>query len=150
MKSLLRRMPTIPMEVIRGFGESAALPIIVCPRTSASSRRRAFLRFNSFDGDSEDNYLGGARYLTRRFGRLQPYAQGLAGLGRIQYPFGIPAGRYFALAPGAGASYSIARKWSVRGEYEYQVWLNWPNISGYPAQSFTPNGFHVGVAYRLF
>ncbi|MGA2635784.1 MAG: porin family protein [Terracidiphilus sp.] len=109
-----------------------------------------FLRFNSYYGDSEDNYLGGVRYLTRRFGKLQPYAQGLAGLGRIQYPFGIPAGRYFALAPGAGASYSIARKWSVRGEYEYQLWLNWPNIPGYATQSFTPNGFHVGVGYRLF
>jgi hypothetical protein len=109
-----------------------------------------FLRFNSFYGDSEDNYLGGARYLTKRFGKLQPYAQGLAGLGRIQYPFGIPAGRYFAIAPGAGASYSIARKWSVRGEYEYQLWLNWPNIPGVPTQSFTPNGFHAGIAYRLF
>jgi opacity protein-like surface antigen len=109
-----------------------------------------FLRFNSFYGDSEDNYLGGVHYLTKRFGKVQPYAIGLAGLGRIQYPFGIPAGRYFALAPGGGASYSIARKWSVRGEYEYQLWLNWPNIHGYANQKFTPNGFNVGVAYRLF
>ena len=109
-----------------------------------------FLRFNSFYGESEDNYLGGARYLTKRFGKLQPYAQGLAGIGRIQYPFQIGSGRYFAIAPGAGASYSIARKWSVRGEYEYQLWLNSPNIPGEPAHMLTPNGFHVGIAYRLF
>jgi len=109
-----------------------------------------FLRFNSFYGDSEENYLGGAHYLIKRFGKLQPYAIGLAGLGRIQYSFGIPAGRYFALAPGGGASYSIARKWSLRGEYEYQLWLNWPNIPGYANQKFTPNGFNVGIAYRVF
>ena len=36
-----------------------------------------FLRFNSFYGESEDNYLGGARYLVKRFGKLQPYARAL-------------------------------------------------------------------------
>jgi opacity protein-like surface antigen len=109
-----------------------------------------FLRFNSFYGESEDNYLGGAHYLIKRFGKLQPYALGLVGIGRIQYPFQIGSGRYIAIAPGGGASYSIAHKWSVRGEYEYQLWLNSPNISGEPAHMLTPNGFHVGVAYRLF
>jgi opacity protein-like surface antigen len=108
-----------------------------------------FLRFQSFYGDSEDNYLGGARYLTKKFDKLQPYAQGLAGIGMIQYPFQIGSGKYFAIAPGGGASYRIADRWSLRGEYEYQLWLNWPNIHGYPTQSFTPNGFHIGLAYKL-
>ncbi len=109
-----------------------------------------FLRFNSFYGETEDNYLAGPRYIARRFGKFQPYAQCLVGIGRIQYPFQIGSGRYMALAPGGGASYSIDRKWSVRGEYEYQLWLNSPNISGEPAHTLTPNGFQVGVAYRLF
>src|ERR1039457_3993377 len=30
-----------------------------------------FLRFNSFYGETEDNYLAGPRYLVGRFGRLQ-------------------------------------------------------------------------------
>jgi opacity protein-like surface antigen len=109
-----------------------------------------FLRFNSFYGESEDNYLGGAHYLTKRFGKLQPYALGLAGIGKIQYPFQIGSGRYISIAPGGGASYSIARKWSVRGEYEYQLWLNSPNIPDEPSHMLTPNGFNIGIAYRLF
>jgi opacity protein-like surface antigen len=109
-----------------------------------------FLRFNSFYGESEDNYLGGAHYMIKNFGKLQPYAIGLAGIGKIQYPFEIGGGRYLAIVPGAGASYSIAHKWSLRGEYEYQLWLNSPNIPGEPAHQLTPNGFNIGVAYRLF
>jgi opacity protein-like surface antigen len=109
-----------------------------------------FLRFNGFQGETEDNYLGGVRYLTHRFGKLQPYAQGLAGIGKIQYPYQIGSGSYLAFAPGGGASYRIARKWNVHGEYEYQLWLDSPNISGEPSHTLTPNGFHVGIAYRLF
>lgn len=109
-----------------------------------------FLRFNSFYGESEDNYLGGAHYLIKKFGKLQPYAIGLAGIGRIQFPFQIGSGRYLAIAPGGGASYNVAHRWSVRGEYEYQLWLNSPNISGEPSHMLTPNGFSAGVAYRLF
>lgn len=109
-----------------------------------------FLRFNSFYGDSEDNYLGGAHYLTKRFGKLQPYALGLAGIGKIQYPFEIGSGRYIAIAPGGGASYSIAHRLSVRGEYEYQLWLHSPNIPDEPEHMLKPNGFNIGIAYRLF
>jgi opacity protein-like surface antigen len=109
-----------------------------------------FLRFNSFYGESEDNYLGGAHYLIKNFGKLQPYAIGLVGIARIQYPFQIGSGRYLAIAPGGGASYSIAHKWSVRGEYEYQLWMNSPNIPYEPAHMLKPNGFNIGVAYRLF
>lgn len=108
-----------------------------------------FLRFNSFYGEMEDNYLAGPRYLMGRFGRLQPYAQCLAGIGKIQYPFAIGNGNYLALAPGAGANYRIARRWSLRGEYEYQLWPGSPNIANQPAHEITPNGFYVGLAFRL-
>jgi opacity protein-like surface antigen len=108
-----------------------------------------FLRFNRFYGETEDNYLAGPRYLVGRFGRLQPYAQCLAGIGKIQYPFEIGNGSYFALAPGAGANYRIGDRWSLRGEYEYQLWLNSPNIVNEPTHEIRPNGFHIGVAFRL-
>jgi opacity protein-like surface antigen len=109
-----------------------------------------FLRFNSFYGETEDNYLAGPRYLVGRFGRLEPYAQCLVGLGKIQYPFVIGNESYLALAPGAGASYRLSRRWALRGEYEYQLWLNSPNFAGEPQHEITPSGFHVGVAFRLF
>ncbi len=109
-----------------------------------------FLRFNSFQGETEDNYLAGPRYLVRRFGKLEPYAQCLVGMGKIQYPFQIGSGSYLALAPGGGANFRLSRKWTVRGEYEYQLWLNSPNIANEPSHELTPSGFHVGIAYRLF
>jgi hypothetical protein len=108
-----------------------------------------FLRFKSFYGESEDNYLGGPRYLARNFGKLQPFAQGLFGLGKIQYPFQIGNGTYIAIAPGGGVSYRVAKRWSLRGEYEYQLWLKSPNIPNEPEHRLTPNGFHIGLSYKL-
>jgi opacity protein-like surface antigen len=108
-----------------------------------------FLRFNSFYGETEDNYLAGPRYLVGTFGKFQPFAQCLVGFGRMQYPFNIGTGKYFALAPGGGVNYRIARRWSLRGEYEYQFWPGSPNFANEPAHEIAPNGFHVGVAFRL-
>jgi opacity protein-like surface antigen len=109
-----------------------------------------FLRFNSFYGETEDNYLAGPRYLIGKFDKFQPYAQCLVGIGKIQYPFQIGTKSYFALAPGVGANYRISRRLSVRGEYEYQLWPGSPNFANEPAHEIKPNGFHVGVAFRLF
>lgn len=109
-----------------------------------------FLRFDGFYGETEDNYLAGPRYLTRRSGRIEPYAQCLMGINQIQYPFQIGIGRYFALAPGGGASFRISHRLALRGEYEYQYWMNSPNIPNEPAHTITPYGFHVGVAYKVF
>jgi opacity protein-like surface antigen len=108
-----------------------------------------FLEFNSFYGESENNFLAGPRYLARRFGKVQPYAQCLVGIARIQYPFSIGSGQYLALAPGGGLNYRLYRRWTLRGEYEYQFWPGSPNIAIEPAHEITPNGFHVGIAFRL-
>ena len=107
------------------------------------------LRFNSFYGETEDNYLAGPRYVVGRFGRLQPFAQCLTGIGKIQYPFQIGSGSYLAVAPGAGANYRIARRWSLTGEYEYQFWPGSPGIVDEPAHQIAPSGFHAGVVFRL-
>jgi hypothetical protein len=108
-----------------------------------------FLRFNSFYSETEDNYLAGPRYLVGRFGKLQPYAQCLIGIGTIQYPFQIGTGSYLAVAPGVGANYPIAGKWSLTGGYEYQFWPGSTDVAGEPAHSIAPSGFHVGLAFRL-
>lgn len=108
-----------------------------------------FLRFNSFYGETEDNYLVGPRYVAGRFGKFQPFVQCLAGLGRIQYPFQIGSGNYLAVAPGAGANYRIAPRWSITGEYEYQFWPSSTGVGGVPSHQIDPNGLHLGVAFRL-
>lgn len=108
-----------------------------------------FLRFNSFYGETEDNYLAGPRYMARSWGKLQPYAQCLVGIARMQYPFQIGSGSYLAVAPGAGANYRIARRWVLRGEYEYQFWPGSPDIADEPGHEITPSSFHIGIAFKL-
>lgn len=107
------------------------------------------LRFNSYHAESEDNILAGPRYAIRSLGKLQPYAQFLAGLGHIQYPFQIGSGNYLALAAGVGANYRISPRWILRAQYEYQLWPDSPNIVNEPAHQLTPNGFQVGISWRL-
>jgi opacity protein-like surface antigen len=109
-----------------------------------------FLRFNSFYGESEDNYLAGPRYVVRKFGRLQPFAKFLVGIGKIQYPFSIGSGSYLALAPAGGVDYRLSHRWAIRAEYEYQFWPGSPGFSNEPANQLTPNGFHAGIAFRPF
>lgn len=109
-----------------------------------------FLRFNNFYGETEENYLGGVRYEIGTFRRFQPYAQCLAGIGKIRYPFQIGNGTYLAVAPAAGVNYRLAQRWTVRGAYEYQFWPNSPDIADEPEHRLTPNGFSIGVAYRIF
>jgi opacity protein-like surface antigen len=109
-----------------------------------------FLRFGGFENSTESSYLAGpkAYFLTR--GRLHPYAKLLVGAGKIHYPFEIGDASYFALAPGAGSDYRLSSRWMLRAEYEVQMWLNSPGYANEPSHELTPNGFHVGVAYRVF
>jgi len=109
-----------------------------------------FLRFNSFYGETEDNYLAGPRYVVGKFGKFQPYGKFLVGIGKIQYPFTIGTGTYLALAPGGGVSYRLSSRWAIRGEYEYQLWPSSPGFSNEPAHELTPNGFNLGIAFRPF
>jgi opacity protein-like surface antigen len=108
-----------------------------------------FLRFGGFAGSTETNYLAGPRYAFRNFGRLRPYLVGLIGVGQIHYPFRIGNANYFAVAPAGGASYRLNRRFALRAEYEYQFWVNSPGYADQPDHPLHPNGFNVGVAYRL-
>jgi opacity protein-like surface antigen len=109
-----------------------------------------FLHFGGFEDSTESSYLIGPKGYFFARGRIQPYGKFLAGLGRIHYPFEIGDASYFALAPGAGAGYRLSGRWMLRGEYEYQMWLNSPGFANEPNHQLTPNGFHVGIAYRIF
>ena len=109
-----------------------------------------FLHFGNFYGETESSYLAGPRYMFFQWRRLQPYAKGMVGLGKIHYPFQIGDASYFAVAPGAGLNYRLNHRLTVRAEYEYQLWLNSPGFTNQPNHQLDPNGFQVGVAYRPF
>ena len=109
-----------------------------------------FLRFGGYQQMTESSYLAGPRAFLMVKGRFRPYGKMLVGIGRAHYPYAIGDGGYFALAPGAGTEYRVSRLWMVRLEYEYQMWLNSPGYANVPNHELTPNGFHLGVAYRVF
>ena len=109
-----------------------------------------FLQFGGFENSTESSYLSGPKAYFFAWKKFQPYGKLLVGTGKIHYPFAIGDASYFALAPGVGSEYRLSRRWMLRAEYEYQMWLNSPGFANEPNHELTPNGFHVGVAYRVF
>ena len=109
-----------------------------------------FLHFGGFEGSTESSYLVGPKAYFFAKGRFQPYGKLLVGVGRIHYPFEIGNASYFAWTPGAGSNYRLSRHWMVRAEYEYQFWRDSPGYANEPKHELTPNGFHIGIAYRVF
>jgi opacity protein-like surface antigen len=109
-----------------------------------------FLTSGGFKGSTEGSYLAGPKAFFFPRGNLHPYGKFLVGAGKIQYPYSIGHATYFALAPGAGADYRLSRRWMLRFEYEYQVWMGSPGYPNQPDHRLTPNGFHGGIAYRVF
>ena len=105
------------------------------------------LNQSNFNGETESDYLAGPQFRSGRYGRFQFYGQYLAGLGKIQFPFSIGNGSYFAVDVGGGVNYRIARHWQFRGGYDYEIWFNSPNVANQPDDPITPNGFHAGLAF---
>lgn len=108
-----------------------------------------FWTTGGFEGSTESTCLAGPKAVLLFRGRWLPYGKLLVGEGRIHYPFSIGDASYLAVAPGAGADYRVRDRWTLRFEYEYQVWPNSPGYAGEPKHELTPNGFHVGIAYRI-
>jgi opacity protein-like surface antigen len=109
-----------------------------------------FLNLNSWNGETQQNYLIGPRYTFLRSDKLRPFASFQVGAVRIHYPFEIGTGTSFAMAPGGGLDYSLGRKWAVRGSYQFQILPNSPNFTNEPKFGIRPNGFQAGISYRLF
>lgn len=135
-----------------GIAVFADLDNIFLRKLGAEGEAR-WLRFNEYLGETQDHYLLGPRYRLIRFHALSGYAKFLMGGGFITYPGDIGSGSYFAYVPGGTAEYRVARRWIVRGDYEYQRWpaapglvFSFPN----PSHGLTPNGFSAGVAYKIF
>jgi hypothetical protein len=112
-----------------------------------------WLRFNSYLDIREDNYLIGPRLPIEklRFRRATPYAKVLIGNSRMNFYLDGAYGHYTDIAYGGGVDVKLSKKITLRAiDFEYQQWLGWPNISGYPSSPLSPYGASVGVSYKVF
>jgi hypothetical protein len=108
-----------------------------------------WMRWNGQGNQTQSDYLGGVKYRLFKYHRFTANAKILLGGVWVTFPFDLGTGSYFAYAPGGYVDYRISRRLSVRGDYEYQFLPSAPNIPGLPSHGLTPNGFSVGVAYRI-
>jgi hypothetical protein len=112
--------------------------------------RARFLHFDSWYGETQQDYLVGPRYTFLRNDKWRPFGSFQVGLAHIQYPFGMGTGNSFALVPGGGLEYRFSHLWSVRGSYEYQILTNSPDFTNEPKFGIRPNGFQFGISRRIF
>lgn len=89
-------------------------------------------------------YLIGPRY-HMTFGRFQPYAKGLVGFGRFNYPYNLGQDKDLVIAPGGGVDFRLTRRVQLRlADFEYQYW---PQFHYGALSSF---GVSSGVRVRIF
>ena len=89
-------------------------------------------------------YLIGPRYHLN-FGRLQPYAKGLVGFGRFNYPYNQGQDKDLVIAPGGGVDFRLTRRVRLRlADFEYQYWpqFHYGALSSY--------GISSGIRVRIF
>ena len=134
---------------INGLG--ATVDLNLTEKIGAIGEMR-WLRFgNSGDGgETQSDYLIGAKYRVYRWNRFDLDAKFLVGGVWIRFPLTIGSGSYFAYAPGGFVDYRITPRIRARAGYELQLLPSAPNIPGQPSSGMTPKGFTVGVEYGLF
>lgn len=97
----------------------------------------------------ENNYLIGPTFRLYTIHRFSLAGNILVGLGNITLPkgYGPGQGNYFIYSPSLHVEQRVTDRIDVRYEYEYQLW---PGFSGALGNhGLTPNGFGVGVTYKL-
>lgn len=110
-----------------------------------------WLHWNGTDSQTQSDYLIGGKYVFH-YHRFSFGPKFLVGGVWVKYPVvatGGSTGSYFAYAPGGFGEYRVSQRFSVRGGYEYQILPSAPGFAGQPSNGLTPNGFTVGVNYRL-
>jgi opacity protein-like surface antigen len=106
------------------------------------------IRFDAPGPLAETTVGGGGRFLLPHYGRFQPYAKFLIGIGRIDFPANPLTPQYthdtfIYYAPGVGVDYKLMQHVYLRGDFEYQRW------PGFPPHGLTPYGFTIGANYRF-
>jgi len=110
-----------------------------------------WLRFgNSADeGETQSDYLIGAKYRMYRWNKIDFDAKFLLGGIWVRFPGSIGKGSYFAYAPGVFADYRLTPRFRFRAGYEFQFMPSAPNIPGNSTNGMTPRGVTIGLEYAL-
>jgi hypothetical protein len=112
-----------------------------------------WLRFNSYLGITEDNYLIGPRLpLDRlRYKRATPYAKVLFGYGKLNFELNGGYNYYLDIAYGGGVDVKLTKRITIRAiDFEYQQWPGWPNVPLVSNTTLSPYGASVGASYKIF
>jgi opacity protein-like surface antigen len=96
----------------------------------------------SIPGHRMDTALSGPTYQFRRQSSIRPFVKYLMGIGSIDFPNGSTYSHdtRTVFAPSGGVDLRFRNQYSVRAEYEYQIWHIF-------SDNLTPNGVSVGVVY---
>ena len=105
-----------------------------------------WLRFNQLLNINQDNYLIGPRLPIPHLHiwRATPYAKVLVGYGKMNFEYNEAHGRFTDIAYGGGVDIRLSKRFTARGDFEYQQWPKWLDSSLYPY------GASVGVGYKIF
>ncbi len=104
-----------------------------------------WLEFHRTDGMHAETYSIGPRY-HMNFGKFQPYAKGMIGLGEFSFPsYGLAHGSYLVAIAGGGLDYQLTHRIYIRAaDLEYQYW---PQFTFGAMSSF---GVSSGIRVRVF
>jgi hypothetical protein len=136
----------------RLYGDGAYVDVKLTRWVQIEAEAR-WLRFNSYLNIREDNYLIGPRLPIERlrYKRAIPYAKVLVGRGRMNFEYDSILNYYTDIAFGGGVDVKLTKKITIRAfDFEYQQWIGWPNLTGYPNTTLSPYGGSVGVSYKVF
>ncbi|KAA6464932.1 hypothetical protein DYQ86_02965 [Acidobacteria bacterium AB60] len=98
---------------------------------------------------AENTYVIGPTFRLYTWHSLSAGGKFLVGVGSITIPkgYGPGQGNYLVYNPSVHINQRITQALTLRYEYEYQMW---PSFSGALGNhGLTPNGFGVGVTYRI-
>jgi hypothetical protein len=122
----------------------AAIADIDTKRRIGFEGEAQWLIFHQTANVHTETYLIGPRY-QMTFGRFQPYAKGLVGFGRFNYPYNLGQDNDLVIAPGGGLDYRLTNRLRLRlADFEYQFWpqFHYGALSSY--------GVSSGIRVRIF
>jgi hypothetical protein len=103
-----------------------------------------WLEFHKTADVHAETYSIGPRY-HMDFGRFQPYAKGMIGFGKFNFPYNYAHGSYLVVTGGVGTDYILSRRIHIRvADLEYQ---SWPQFA---FGAMTSLGVSTGIRVRIF
>lgn len=134
----------------RLFGLGATFDFNLTPKVGIIGEARWLHFHNGGDGgETQSDYLAGAKYRVWRYRKFDFDAKFLVGGVWINYPLNIGTGSYFAYAPGGFVDYRLSKRFRARGGYEFQFLPSAPNIPGQPNNGLQPRGWTGGIEYVI-